>query len=126
MAIYNLKPKESVDIPSFIGVLFQYRDKIHLAHLKTTSYASHMALNSLYEGLLDIIDTLVETAQTDSILSITIPQSDTKEVNENVAQELLDYVRTNRNIFPHSFQQNEIDTLEALLSSTIYKLKFLK
>jgi len=114
-----------MDIPSFIGTLFQFRDRIHLVHLNTNSYSAHVALNSLYDDLLGIIDTLVESAQTDQLLNITIPQSQTSN-DLGVVQELLDFVRTNRGIFPYSFQQNELDTLELKVSSTLYKLKFLK
>lgn len=123
-----LKPTQGVmskmDIPTFLGTLFQFRDRIHLAHLSTGSYAQHMALGSLYEDLLDEIDTLVETAQADGILSINIPQSNPS--NEGVAQELLDFVRMNRNIFPYSYQQQLLDNVEEMTSRTIYKLKFLK
>lgn len=116
---------KTMDIPSFIGTLFQFRDRIHLVHLNTNSYSAHKALNSLYEDLLDIIDTLVESAQTDQLLNITIPQSQTSN-DLGVVQELLDFVRTNRGTFPYSFQQNELDNLELKVSSTLYKLKFLK
>lgn len=123
-----LKPtqgvKSNMDIPTFLGTLFQFRDRIHLAHLATGSYAQHMALGSLYEDLLDEIDTLVETAQADGILSINIPQSNPS--NEGVAQELLDFVRINRNIFPYSYQQQLLDNVEEMASRTVYKIKFLK
>lgn len=129
---YNLKPTNSstntssMDAATCLGMLFNFRDRLHLAHLKTTSYASHMALGSLYEDLLDKIDQLVETAQVDKLLDITIPQSSSKDSSETVAQELLDYVRNTRQIFPYTFQQNILDEIEAMTSSTIYKLKFLK
>jgi len=124
---YNLpKSQETITIEQFLGTLFQFRDKIHLAHLHTNSFAAHKALGEVYEGLLDIIDTLVESAQTDALLNIVIPSSSTSDSNENSVQELLNYVRLNRHVFPHSFQQNEIDTIELLLSSGAYKLKFLK
>lgn len=123
-----LKPPQisvtQMDIPTFIGTLFQFRDRIHLAHLATGSYAAHVALNDAYEGLLDQIDTLTETAQSEGLLKITIPQSDPS--NETVVQDLLAFVRTNRNIFPYSYQQQILDNIEELASKTIYKLKFLK
>lgn len=127
-----LKPLTSVsiqvgaDIPTFLGTLFQYRDKFHLAHLNTTSYAQHVALNDLYEGILDQIDTLVETAQAEGLLSISIPQSSTSDSNVGSVKELLDYVRMNRNIFMYSYQQQILDNIEELLSRTIYKLTYLK
>lgn len=124
-----LKPSQisvntSMDIPTFIGTLFQFRDRIHLAHLATGSYAVHVALGECYEGLLDQIDTLTESAQSEGLLKITIPQSDPS--NETVVQDLLAFVRMNRNIFPYSYQQQILDNIEELASKTIYKLKFLK
>lgn len=118
------QPSPAITIPVFIGTLFQFRDRIHLAHLSTTSYASHIALNDLYEGLLDQIDTLTETAQAEGLLKITIPQSDPSD--ESVAQELLDFVRTNRYIFPYSYQSQIIDNIEEMASKSVYKIRFLK
>jgi hypothetical protein len=111
-------------IEGFLGKMFQFRDRIHLAHLSVTSFAQHLALDDVYKSMLDTIDTLVESAQTDNILTITIPESTTNP-NSNILQECLDYIRANRYVFPYSFQQNEIDSLEQLLSSNIYKIKFL-
>lgn len=118
------QPSSAITIPVFIGTLFQFRDRIHLAHLSTTSYASHGALNDLYEGLLDQIDALAESAQSEGLLKITIPQSDPSD--ESVAQELLDFVRTNRYIFPYSYQSQIIDNIEEISASTVYKIRFLK
>lgn len=115
---------QTITIPTFIGTLFQFRDRIHLAHLATGSYAVHSALNDLYEGLLDQIDALAESAQAEGLLKITIPQSDPSD--ESVAQELVDFVRTNRYIFPYSYQSQIIDNIEELGTKTIYKLRFLK
>lgn len=127
----NQQPKESTNstttIESFLGTLFYFRDAIHLTHLNTTSYAQHIALNEVYEEMLDTIDSLVESAQTESLLNITIPSSSTKDFDSNsVLSKCLEYIRANRNVFPHSFQANEIDNLELLLSSGIYKIKHLK
>jgi len=113
-------------IESFLGELFMYRNLIHLAHLNTQSFAAHMALNDLYEGLLEHIDTLVETAQTETILNISIPSCNSSEANVSCANTLLDCVRAKRHVFPYSFQQNICDEIEELASKTIYKLKFLK
>lgn len=122
--VVQLPMSNQMDIPTFIGTLFQFRDRIHLAHLSTGSFAVHKALGSLYEGLLDQIDTLTETAQSEGLLKITIPQSDPS--NESVAQELLDFVRTNRHIFPYSYQSQIIDNIEEITSRCCYKIKFLK
>jgi len=41
--------------------LMELHQSVHLAHWATTSYAEHKALNKLYEGLDELIDTFVET-----------------------------------------------------------------
>jgi hypothetical protein len=43
--------------------LLELRDKAHLAHWATQSYAEHKALGKFYDGLLDLVDTFVETYQ---------------------------------------------------------------
>lgn len=43
-----------------LGQLFQSRDIMHLTHLATTSYAEHKALNKAYDGLLSLLDDLIE------------------------------------------------------------------
>lgn len=125
---YNL-PRQNgqneLTIEQFLGTLFQYRDKIHLAHLSTNSYAAHVALNESYESLIDFIDDLVETAQSDKILSLTIPQSSTSD-SQNSVQELLDFVQNNKYVFTESYQLNILDELTSSLKNTIYKLKHLK
>lgn len=122
---YNLPRQNEITIEQFLGTLFQYRDKIHLAHLSTNFYAAHVALNESYESLLGFIDNLVETAQSDKILSIIIPQSSTAD-SQNSVQELLDYVQNNKHVFTESYQINIIDELTSSLKKTIYKLKHLK
>ena len=44
----------------FIGALFQSRDMMHIAHLQTTSFAEHKALNGYYDGILDLTDSFTE------------------------------------------------------------------
>lgn len=43
--------------------LLELRDKAHLAHWATQSYSEHKALGKFYDGLLDFVDTFVETYQ---------------------------------------------------------------
>jgi len=115
-----------LDIPKFVGMLFYYRDMLHLCHLSTESYSTHKALNSLYDDLLDFIDTLVETSQTQEILNIEIPSSSSTKDAIGLVENLLSFVKSNRYVFPYSFQQNVLDEIESAVSKTIYKLKFLK
>lgn len=46
-----------------INSLFAARDAAHKLHLKSRSFAKHLALGELYEGLLEKIDELAEVYQ---------------------------------------------------------------
>jgi hypothetical protein len=46
---------------NFIAILFGARDVTHRLHLATKSYSAHVALNELYEELLEHTDSLAET-----------------------------------------------------------------
>jgi hypothetical protein len=114
-------------IAQLIATLFEARNRTHILHLQTTSYAQHKALNEYYDGIIDLADSLAECYQgrygiiTD-YPSITLPTE---------AIELLTYVRSwidsNRlEISDKSEIQNIIDEIQDLHNSVIYKLKFLK
>lgn len=110
----------------FIGKLFSCRDSVHLAHLKTQSYAQHIALGEYYDSLLDLIDSLCESYQgLYGLLDITIPES---KVNNPIdcIQKTYNWIDINRDIFKESFIQNIIDEIQALNAQTLYKLKNLK
>jgi len=47
----------------YIGCLFAARDTAHILHLATNSYASHVALNELYDLLLSHADKMAESYQ---------------------------------------------------------------
>ena len=46
-----------------VGILFMSRTAAHMAHLKTSSYAKHKALNKFYDEIVDMADELAEVAQ---------------------------------------------------------------
>jgi hypothetical protein len=48
-------------LANFIAILFGARDVTHRLHLATKSYSAHVALNELYEELLEHADSLAET-----------------------------------------------------------------
>ncbi len=51
------------DIAKAIGIMFMSRTASHMAHLKTKSYAEHVALNEFYDAIVDLADSLIEAAQ---------------------------------------------------------------
>ena len=50
-------------IAEVVGIMMMSRTYAHLAHLKTPSYAEHVALNDFYDAVVDQADCLAEAAQ---------------------------------------------------------------
>ena len=107
------------------------RTQIHIFHLQTKSYAEHKALNDYYDGVIGLFDGLVESYQGKHGI-ITNYQCDGFEdysSGEQVIQyleDLEDSIESLRKSVKESYIQNQIDTVEELINSTLYKLKFLK
>jgi hypothetical protein len=109
-----------------IGLLFYARTVTHIEHLKTKSYAQHVALGSFYDEVIDLADKLAEAYQGDRGLLGPIPQYakipdypiDTfLEKQMNTIEEL----RKQGNY--RSALQNIIDEVIDLYLSTLYKLR---
>lgn len=108
-----------------IGQLFQSRDTIHIAHLQTTSYAEHKALNGYYDSLLNLTDDLLESyfGTIGKRINFKIPASEYVNPQQHLKQ-LMDYVKKHRNVFgaDNTHLQNIIDEILALISKTLYLL----
>ena len=113
----------------FIGTLMQSRNQAHIYHLQTNSYAVHKALNVYYEGIIPLIDGLVESYQGRyGILRGYAMESTIKEDDNALLyfEGLCKFVEMIRIKVPQdSYIQNEIDNVVNLIESTKYKLKFL-
>jgi hypothetical protein len=107
------------------------RTQAHIFHLQTKSYAEHIALNGYYDGVLGLFDGLVESYQGKHgiITNYQCDGFDDYSSNEQVITYLTDLensIEELRKSVKESFIQNQIDTVEELINSTVYKLKFLK
>lgn len=115
----------------FFGKLFQIRDQIHLKHLRvsgTGSYATHIALNEFYDGILDLTDSLIESYQGKyGIINITIKESKDTDVI-SLLKELASLTDGGSvyKMFKETWIQNELDTITKLTYQTLYKLQNLK
>lgn len=124
----ELTENESNDpIISLIEKLFQARDIIHLAHLKTESYAQHKALDEAYGYLLEYADKFTEETQgmEEQLLDINIPSSTWQEPLPFLI-DLKEYAMSIRESLEYEFQKNISDELVGDLSKSIYLLTFLK
>jgi len=116
---------------NLIAIMFLSRDVAHREHLKTTSYATHMALNSFYDGILDAADKLAEACQGRHGIIKDIPYM-SPNGEKTIADELashMDMIEKNR--FKDVKKddtplQNIIDEAVGLYLSTLYKLRTFK
>ena len=125
---------EKGSMTSLISKLFHSRIQVHAFHLQTNSknsFAEHMALGGFYEEIGDLTDGLVESYQGKHEI-LTGYESPKLEDYKNVEQ-LIAYfkgldaeIEKDRKNVKESYLQNQIDTIQELVYSTLYKLRFLK
>lgn len=116
-----------------ISMLLHSRTQTHSFHLGVTSFSAHTALQTYYEDIVGIVDIISESYQGKYGLVKLKPVSglDTNNSMENIIsyfEKLAKYVSVKRGdeSVKDSFIQNEIDNVEVLIYSTLYKLKNLK
>jgi hypothetical protein len=105
----------------FIGLLFQSRDAMHLAHLNTTSFAEHKALGMYYDEILEITDSFTEKLFGRSgRLEIVIPESKVQDAVSHLKglQVIIEAERENY----ASDLQNILDEALGLVNKTLYLL----
>ena len=105
----------------FIGLLFQSRDMMHIAHLQTTSFAEHKALNNYYDNILELTDSFTEKYfGRNKRVEFTIPESKNMDAvaHMKVMQKLIEGERDNYS----SDLQNIMDEMIGLVNETLYLL----
>lgn len=113
-----------------INLLMESRIKAHIFHLQTTSYAEHKALETFYESITELTDSIVEEYQ--GIFGIIFGYDIKITDNGNPLEYLksiVEQIEKNRYTWINELEtslQNQIDEIMTLLYSTIYKLRFLK
>lgn len=109
----------------YLGQFFNSRDIIHLAHLQTTSYAEHQALGSYYDGLLGLVDGMIEVyfGCIGKRLNIRIPSAEYINPETHLKQ-FKEYVKKHRNVLgsDRTDVQNILDEIIALINKTLYLL----
>lgn len=117
-------------IADILGSLFLSREIAHREHLKTDSYAQHVALGTFYEDIIVLADSLAEAYQgrTEERIKDIPYLAGNKQAIVPVLKKILAQVEANRSECcpDDSTIQNIIDEIIALFLSTIYKLTFLK
>ena len=119
-------------IGQFISTLLASRTQAHIFHLQTPSFAAHKALNDYYDGIVDIVDGIVESYQGKYGIitgygNVALQEYQSCEGIIAYFTTLCMYVEKSRQMLcQDSYIQNQIDEVVALINSTIYKLRFLK
>lgn len=114
----------------FVALVFLGRDLAHRAHLKTRSYAEHVALGEFYTTVIALIDGFAEAYQGRYNELLDVPLMDNEFEGEiaDVLEQQVAWIEDSREeICPReeSSLHNEIDTIVSLYQQTLYKLRFL-
>lgn len=129
--------QEGVGSPaSFFSKLFESREMAHIYHLQVNgeqgSHAAHTALGEYYEGILDLIDDLIETYQGQYGI---VDGYDVIDTNDTRTKEKLEYFEGLVEFVKHARKaitledthlHSIIDDIVVLIYKTLYKLKFTK
>jgi hypothetical protein len=114
---------------TFIGTLMQSRNQAHIYHLQSNSYAQHVALQAYYEGIIPLIDGIVESYQGAYGILRGYKMAGTIKEDENPViyfEGLSKFVEAVIPSLPQdTFLLNQYDEISTLIQSTRYKLKFL-
>lgn len=119
------------DLEKLISYLMHSRTQVHVFHLQTKSYAEHMAFAGYYDGIVALIDAVVESYQGkyDTISkyeSFEIDSYKSGDASVTYLKALSKKVEDVHSKVNDTFIQNQLDTVNELINSTIYKLRFLK
>jgi hypothetical protein len=113
----------------FFMMLLQAAVVAHILHLRTRSFAEHMALETFYKELPELTDELIEGYQGKHGLvnqyptTVTMPESDN---GVKLLESLTLFIASNRaKVAPDTEIQNQIDEIQMLINTTANKLKFL-
>lgn len=114
------------------SVLMHSRTQAHIFHLRVKgagAFAAHLALQGYYEGIVPLLDGLIEGYQgkNDLIEFVNVDSIDNNASVDNVVKyfdkltALVEKLRKDETL-QDSFFQNEIDNIAMLIYSTKYKL----
>lgn len=118
------------DFCEMVCQMLHSQKQAHIFHLGTKSYAEHMALNGYYSGIDELVDGIIESYQGKyGLLKNYKSYKNQSYKNKNQVLKyftgLLNTIEEKRDCCDDSYIQNQIDTVQELIYSTMYKLKFL-
>ena len=110
---------------AFFKALLDAVTAAHLLHFQSRSFSQHSALGSFYSELEDLADGLIESYQGKYGIVTDYPEGPSLPNNDPISfmTKMSDYVRTTRAaVASDSEIQNDIDSIQSLIDSTLYKL----
>jgi len=121
-------------VAACVTELMNARNSFHKLHLRVTglgSFASHKALNELYDALPDHADDLAEAFQGAAEKLLVFQDGVTRSlssVDEAVSylRDMKEMVTTLQSSMPYSEIVNDLDNVKSTINSIKYKLLFLK
>ena len=118
------------ELEKLVAYLLHSQTQTHVFHLQTKSYAEHKALQGYYEGIDPLVDAIVESYQGKYDLiktyeSFAIDAYTGKAQLETYFKALSKKVEDIHKQIEDTYLQNQLDTVNELIASTLYKLKFL-
>jgi len=124
------KETNNEDFAEMMSILLHSQTQAHTLHLQTESYSEHKALQKYYEGIDGIVDGLVESFQgkygiIKGYKSMDLQEWKSTEDTVKYMNGLCEKIEELRDCCDDSYIQNQIDTVQELIYSTMYKLKFL-
>jgi hypothetical protein len=127
----NINTKSNSGLKGMVSSLLHSQTQVHIFHLQTKSYSEHKALQKYYEGIDALVDGIIESYQGkyDIIKNYdSIKTEDYKSSEQviNYFKSLDTMIISVRKEVKESYLQNQIDTVQELIYSTLYKLRFLK
>jgi hypothetical protein len=125
------KNESNLGFKNMVSTLLHSQTQVHIFHLQTKSYSEHKALQRYYEGIDELVDGIIESYQ--GKYDIIKNYDSVKTENYVSSEQVINYFKSldtmidkARKSVKESFIQNQIDTVQELIFSTIYKLRFLK
>lgn len=114
-------------VQEYVSALMEIENVSHIAHLQTSSFAEHKALNELYDGIVDQFDAYVEAYQGKYGI---IKGYKSFKLEEGV--DMISYLNKKsaefeayRNTLTEGYLQQMVDNTQELINTTLYKLRFL-
>ncbi len=119
---------EKEAIAKMIGIMFMSRTYAHMAHLKTSSYAAHVALGGFYDSIVGLSDGLAEAVQ-GKYGKLDIPFMELKGSIDSPVDGIESHLTMIDNLCKkceEDWIDNIVQEIQAMYRSTIYKLKELR